>query len=149
MLQPYLKSRKQISNMAVHPKKTRLDHSSRTTFTDARGFVAVDPTNQLIVLAFRGTETFSNLLTNLASLFTVNSTACTSCEVAVGFNASWTEASQTVLPAIDQAIKENAGFKVLATGHSLGGAIAHFAAYQLRTANPGLKVDLVSYIDRV
>lgn len=46
-----------------------------------------------------------------------------------------------VLNAVKQAAAANPSYKIVSTGHSLGGAIAAFAAAELR--NSGYTVDMV------
>ncbi|KAF2020940.1 alpha/beta-hydrolase [Aaosphaeria arxii CBS 175.79] len=113
-----------------------------TPKTDTTGFVAVDTTNQLIVISFRGTDSVRNLLTD-ANIGTQESPLCDDCDAANGFWDAWAEAEDIVLQAVAQARSENPGFKVIATGHSLGGAIASFGAGVLRSQN--ITVDLYTY----
>jgi alpha-beta hydrolase superfamily lysophospholipase len=60
---------------------------------------------------------------------------CTGCLVAGGYLAAFNEVRGVVLPALKLAIAENRGFQVVATGHSLGGALATIAALELRITN--------------
>lgn len=114
---------------------------SSSVKTDVTGFVAVDTTNKLIVVAFRGSKSLQNWVTDF-SFFLTKSTLCKDCEVSTGFWESWGEAEKVVLDAVKKAQAENPGFNVIATGHSLGGALANIAAGVLR--NNGVKTDLVS-----
>jgi thioesterase domain-containing protein len=43
--------------------------------------------------------------------------------------------------AVERALVKGPGFKIVTTGHSLGGALSHFAGVDLR--NQGRTVDLV------
>jgi alpha-beta hydrolase superfamily lysophospholipase len=58
-----------------------------------------------------------------------------------GFFQSWSDVRSRVINAVETASNQNQGFKVLATGHSLGAAIASMAALELR--NRGFTVDMV------
>ncbi|KAJ4381713.1 hypothetical protein N0V86_003077 [Didymella sp. IMI 355093] len=110
--------------------------------SDITGFVATDTTNNLIVLSFRGSRSVRNWLTNLN--FPVIPTAiCATCASSIGFWSSWLEAQTNVLSAIKKAQAEYPTFKVVATGHSLGGALASLAAGVLRAQ--GTTVDLYTY----
>jgi hypothetical protein len=110
--------------------------------SDVTGFVATDTTNKLIVISFRGSRSVRNWLTNVA--FPVApTTICTTCSVSLGFWNSWLEAQKPVLAALDTAKKQYPGYRIVATGHSLGGALASLAAGYLRSK--GTTVDLYTY----
>ncbi|KAJ4324305.1 hypothetical protein N0V94_001363 [Neodidymelliopsis sp. IMI 364377] len=110
--------------------------------SDVTGFVATDSTNKLIVLSFRGSRSVRNWLTNL-NFPVIPTTICTTCGSSVGFWSSWLEAQTNVLAAIKKAQAQYPGYKVVATGHSLGGALASLAAAVLRSQ--GTTVDLYTY----
>jgi hypothetical protein len=61
----------------------------------------------------------------------------------IGFWQSWLEAQVGVLGAVATAQAQYPDFKVIATGHSLGGALASLAAGELRKA--GIVTDLYTY----
>ena len=109
--------------------------------TDVTGFVATDSTNLLIVVSFRGSISVRNWLTDI-DFPTVATDICDGCEASDGFWNSWTEARTSVLAAVKTAKAANPSHQVAAVGHSLGGAIADFAAAELR--NEGMDVALVS-----
>ena len=108
--------------------------------TDVTGFVATDSTNKLIVVAFRGSETIANWITDI--LFPLMPTSlCSNCNGETGFWTSWSQARSEVLAAVQTAVAANPTYKIVSTGHSLGGAIAALAAADLR--NSGYVVDMV------
>jgi hypothetical protein len=110
--------------------------------SDVTGFVATDTTNKLIVVSFRGSRSVRNWITNVQ--FPVKTTSiCATCSASTGFWDSWLEAQTGVLAAVTKAQQQFPGFKVVATGHSLGGALAGLAAGVLRSQ--GLTVDLYTY----
>ncbi|KAF1845047.1 alpha/beta-hydrolase [Cucurbitaria berberidis CBS 394.84] len=110
--------------------------------SDITGFVATDTTNKLIVLSFRGSRSVRNWLTNL-NFPIVPTTLCTTCTASIGFWSSWLEAQSSVISAISTARAQYPEYKVVATGHSLGGALASLAAGVLRSQ--GVTVDLYTY----
>lgn len=63
------------------------------------------------------------------------------CQVHGGFYKASLDARPVVLAAVNKGLKLYPGYKVVATGHSLGGAVATLTAAYLR--NQGLYVDLV------
>ncbi|KAF2192627.1 alpha/beta-hydrolase, partial [Zopfia rhizophila CBS 207.26] len=99
--------------------------------TDVTGFVAVDSTNQLIIVSFRGSASIKNWIVNF-DMGAVNTDLCSGCTAHGGFWNSWVEARKGVLAAVKSAVAANPKYKIVATGHSLGGAIASLATAQLR-----------------
>lgn len=107
---------------------------------DATGFVAVDDQNKLIVLAYRGSTSLGNWIGNLNVEFDAFS-LCSGCQVHGGFLSSWTASKDQVTTSLTQARAANPGYQVIATGHSLGAAIATLAAADLR--QQGFNIALV------
>jgi putative lipase involved disintegration of autophagic bodies len=116
------------------------NRSDSTLNTDATGFVATDTTNSLIVISFRGSRSLRNWIANL-NFPTTTTTICSNCKAAKGFWSSWLEAQDGVLKAVATARAQHPNFKVVAVGHSLGGALSSLAAGVLRSQ--GVNVDLV------
>lgn len=83
-----------------------------------------------------------NWLTNL-NFPVIATTLCATCSASTGFWGSWLEAQSNVLSAITKAQAQYPSYKVVATGHSLGGALASIAAGVLRSR--GVTVDLYTY----
>lgn len=111
--------------------------------TDVTGFVATDSTNNLIVVSFRGSGSVRNYLTDFNFPIVSASDICDGCHAFGGFYTAWTEARDGVLDAVKEAADANPAYKIVAVGHSLGGAVAVFAAAQLR--NDGYAVELYSF----
>lgn len=110
--------------------------------TDSTGFVATDTTNSLIVISFRGSNSVRNWIAN-ANFGLDDVPWCSDCEAHGGFLQTWEDAEAGVLAAVTAAQAEHPDFKVIATGHSLGGAVASLATAALRAA--GTSVDLYTY----
>jgi pimeloyl-ACP methyl ester carboxylesterase len=106
------------------------------------GYVAVDHTNKLIVVSFRGSETVDTWITDY-KFDTTDSDICSGCTAHRGFWNSWIDARDRVTPAVKEASTNFPDYKIGVVGHSLGGAIASFAAASLR--NSGLNVALYNF----
>lgn len=94
------------------------------------------------MLSFRGSRSVRNWLTNL-DFPVASTTICSTCSSSTGFWQSWLEAQTNVLAAIKTGQAQYPSYKVVATGHSLGGALASLAAGVLRSQ--GTTVDLYTY----
>jgi hypothetical protein len=119
--------------------------------TGTTGYVAVDTDANLVIVAFRGTESFTNLIgANIPSIQKdqVPHTICPAgCGMgARGFLKSWTDVSAKVIKTVNDTLAAtgNTRFKIVAAGHSLGAATATFATLELRQKFPSTRVDLVS-----
>ncbi|KAF2878178.1 Alpha/Beta hydrolase protein [Massariosphaeria phaeospora] len=110
--------------------------------TDVTGFIALDYTHNIIVLSFRGSVSGDNWAANL-NFSTTETTICPTCDAWEGFWESWLEAQSVVLTTIARALEAYPKYKVIATGHSLGGAVASLAAGVLRSQ--GVPADLYTF----
>ncbi|EDU49952.1 lipase precursor [Pyrenophora tritici-repentis Pt-1C-BFP] len=110
---------------------TAAEYSRQETSTDVTGFVAVDHTNQLIVVSFRGSSSLDNWRTNL-DMDVTQTKLCDDCTAHRGFWQSWLDAKDRVMPAVQQAAASFPQYKITVTGHSLGAAIATLAAANMR-----------------
>ncbi|EXJ75172.1 uncharacterized protein A1O5_01868 [Cladophialophora psammophila CBS 110553] len=109
---------------------------------DSTGFVAIDHTNQLIVMSFRGTTSFSNILADI-NLVMVPWTLCNLCTAHSGFLDSWRTVKPQIQGVLASAKASYPSYNIISTGHSLGGAVATLAAADLRTS--GYNIALYTY----
>jgi len=114
-------------------------YSSPLTYTT--GYVAFDHTHSLIIVSFRGSESFRNYLTFL-NFPLIPIDLCTGCLSAKGYWTAWLDIRDDILKAAKETHEAYPSYKVVSTGHSLGGAIATLAVGDLR--DQGHVVDLVS-----
>lgn len=108
------------------------------------GFLALDPTNKLLVLTFRGAEG-TGYLTTIPQFLTPCTSFCAECNCHAGFYASWLEARDIVSAALAKNIALYPDYKVVVTGHSLGAAQAAYAAAEIR--KNGTQATFVSTFD--
>jgi hypothetical protein len=113
-------------------------------------YVAIDYTQKLVVFGLRGTNSSSgaNIAADLFSALPIPlNEFCAGCYGGSGFYYAWLSVRDIVTDAIIQGLYDNPTFRVLCVGHSLGGAIATIAAFQLRQhPNITAPVDMVSFL---
>ena len=106
------------------------------------GYIAVDTTRDLTVLAFRGSKSVRNFLTD-GDFPLVPTDICDGCTADQGFWDSWLEARTGILATLKATAAKYPTSKVIITGHSLGAAIAELATAEIKKA--GTPVDLYNY----
>ncbi|KAI0533464.1 lipase [Xylaria digitata] len=111
--------------------------------TDIRGFVSTDAKNQVIVVSVRGSHSIRNWITDLEFIQKDCSSLVSGCKVHSGFAKAWDEISSAVLAAVKAAKAANPAYRIVFTGHSLGGAVSSLGAAYARKA--GLEVDIINY----
>ncbi|KAF4453031.1 putative triacylglycerol lipase precursor [Fusarium austroafricanum] len=110
--------------------------------TGIGGYVATDSNRKEIVVSIRGSSNIRNWLTNL-DFGQSDCSLVSGCGVHTGFQNAWNEISKQATDAVSKARKANPSFKVISTGHSLGGAVAALAGANLRVG--GTPVDIYTY----
>ncbi|KAL4959134.1 lipase family protein [Aspergillus stella-maris] len=104
-------------------------------WADVTGYLALDKSRKLLVLAFRGSVSSSNWRDDLVALPIPVPSLCLNCWVHEGFHAAWNSVRRSVVGVLDDALAAHSDYQLVFTGHSLGGAIATMAATRLRDEN--------------
>eukprot|EP01031_Cornospumella_fuschlensis_P028044 gene28044-33863_t len=129
-----------LSNAAYCPPETYLTHaytgpsegfiathafSDETT--DTQGFIGVIERQKMIFVAFRGSMSIKNWVSDMDSILTLYN-SCELCYVHHGFYTAYNTVAAQVREALADLHSRYSNFDVVFTGHSLGGALATLAA---------------------
>ncbi|RDA91339.1 hypothetical protein CP533_0016 [Ophiocordyceps camponoti-saundersi (nom. inval.)] len=108
------------------------------------GFVASNPNRRHIVAAFKGSDTMFDYITDVSKQL-VASELCEGCLAHKGFYSALLLLEEKLVSSVRaelmKAGQEN--YRVVVTGHSLGGAIATLAGIHLRNQN--ISCDIYTY----
>ncbi|ORE11977.1 lipase [Rhizopus microsporus var. microsporus] len=104
------------------------------TFTsllsDTNGFVLRSDAQKTIYVTFRGTNSFRSAITDMVFTFT-DYTPVKGAKVHAGFLSSYKQVVSDYFPVVQDQLTAYPGYKVIVTGHSLGGAQALLAGMDL------------------
>ncbi|EMR64488.1 putative lipase protein [Eutypa lata UCREL1] len=130
------------------PEVTAAGATIQSTFsgilTDIQGFVSVDDTNKLIVTSFKGSSSIRNWITDFVFL-QIPCDLTLGCLLHAGFSTAWEEVADEVLAGVKAAKAANPSYKIIFTGHSLGGAVATVGAGYVREEDGGSSYDIDIY----
>ncbi|KAJ8518003.1 hypothetical protein ONZ45_g4878 [Pleurotus djamor] len=114
-----------------------------------QGFVVRDDDRKEIILAFRGSMEIADILTNIQILLTplrvagVNNVG--GATVHTGFQKAYNVVHDEVMSYMKTQIDRYPSYKLVVTGHSLGGAVCTFAALALKARYPNKQLRLFTY----
>ncbi|KAF9527380.1 Alpha/Beta hydrolase protein [Crepidotus variabilis] len=113
------------------------------------GFVARDDGRKEIVVAFRGTADLSDIITDagisLKSMLLTGVTCPSQVAVHSGFQVGYKNVESSVLNTVKSQLVTYPTYRVVVTGHSLGGALASLSAISLKSGIPNANLKLFTY----
>lgn len=98
----------------------------------AQGYTGFSPSENMIVVAFRGSANIENWIADLdfKKMVYPNSN-CQGCEVHTGFYQVYLEMADAVLRDVQALVRSHPNVPVFVTGHSLGAAVSLHAAVDI------------------
>ncbi|KAE9974558.1 hypothetical protein EG328_003775 [Venturia inaequalis] len=132
------------------PKVEALDTKIYSTWfakdsSGATGFVSVDKTNKLIVLAMRGSVSVANWAADAKATQTKCDEIVPKSHCSTGFLAFWKESKEKALQGVKAAVVDHPEYNFIVTGHSLGGAAAVLATIEMRRMYGKKRVTMYTY----
>jgi len=115
----------------LYPKVTDITVVRNST-GNACGFTAYNPSEDEVLIVFRGTEVLSikNWIDDIDTFF-VKYPNCAGCEVHQGFYKTYLDLQKNILDSARELFKKYPNSRKVVTGHSLGGALATHAAIDI------------------
>lgn len=117
-------------------KDFQFNHVIYDSSTDTQGFIGNIPALKTIYVVFRGSSSSSNFLTDVdISMISYNSYPECNCLVHKGFYTAQQSVIQNIILTVANIKIDYPEYQVIVTGHSLGGALAHFTGMDLYRSN--------------
>lgn len=111
---------------------------------DQVGYVGYTPSQASIYIVFRGSSDLENWVANV-DIIKVDYPYCDKCEVHKGFYKAAMEVFPDLFNAVQSLRKQFPSYKVVVTGHSLGGALATLTAMEYLQNDPSASILLYNY----
>ncbi|KAI3398074.1 hypothetical protein diail_9938 [Diaporthe ilicicola] len=107
--------------------------------TDTQAYLFRDDSAQEYILSFRGTSSVQDFVTDLEQSLVPCSAAvgisCLGCTCAQGYLGQYVSVQDDVVTTLTSNLASKPSYKLIVTGHSMGGALASLAAASLKGQN--------------
>ncbi|KAF7317276.1 Alpha/beta-hydrolase [Mycena chlorophos] len=141
------------SLIPVRPNGQKMVGKMYDFVTDSHGYVARDDTRKEIVVAFRGSVSPNNFITDAVGWMVdwdssiANVDAPDGTKIHLGFQHAWSTVAKKTLSLVSDELDtyQKKGYKIITTGHSLGGALASLAAATLKKKFPDVELLVYTY----
>ena len=109
------------------------------------GYVAVSHSLRVLVVAFRGTESTSQLINELLETILTPSQDFLNGKVQAYFKAAFDDLWQCMEPKVKALVSKNPSYQIWVTGHSLGAALGSLASAWLTYYNIAARENVILY----
>ncbi|ORX74963.1 alpha/beta-hydrolase [Linderina pennispora] len=127
------------------PKDTTLISSFDHTLKGSSGYIAFNEPCKEIIVAYRGTDSLIDWLTNLNFDKTAWPANISNSLVHEGFLNAYLVSMQQVQEAVDSLLAKCPDATISFTGHSLGGALACISMVDTAQRHRGIKMQMFTY----
>ncbi|KAI0058113.1 alpha/beta-hydrolase [Artomyces pyxidatus] len=137
--------------LCPRPLGNALVESFSNILTHVHGFVARDDARRELVVAFRGSQQLSDMVTDAnlmlvpLALHGIPPETTSDAEIHAGFLIAYNSVCNMVVSAVREELDVYPDYSVVAVGHSMGGALASIASLSLKYHIPSAAVRLFTY----
>ncbi|KAJ1984773.1 hypothetical protein H4R34_000461 [Dimargaris verticillata] len=126
---------------------TRLEYFFATPGDATVGYVATNADMKTIIVAFRGSRSIAQWITNLVFVPVDWPPKVDDSKVHLGFLTSYHTVADRVYDKVTELLKANPDYSISLTGHSLGGALSSVAAVDFARRDSALvpKLNVVTF----
>lgn len=112
--------------------------------TDLQGYTGIIPSQKIIYVAYRGTSSISNWMSDLeVKQVPYKSYPECNCKIHYGFYLSALNVKNQTLESVTILRKENPNYNLIITGHSYGAAVSQIISMEL--LKEGIKSEIYNY----
>ncbi|KAK2020492.1 lipase [Colletotrichum zoysiae] len=129
---------------AIETHDTHIVTTLESPERESAGYIALDNTARIIVVAFHGTSGIGDWIMSYLKADLVDSDLCSGCKVHNGFQDTWADIEQVVMVVVPGLRSNHPDYNVVTTGHSLGAALATLSSAHLRQ-QMGIPIDSYLY----